>query len=77
VSVGGHDVDLSAHFLELGVVVSGIFHFGRAVEGECSGHKNEHIPLTLEGFVGDGDKLAIVESFVFKVLDLGIDKGHE
>jgi hypothetical protein len=74
--VGGDDVHLGANFLKLGVVVSGVFHFSGAVKGESGRHKNEHIPLALEGFVGDGDKLAVVKGLVFEGLNLCIDERH-
>jgi hypothetical protein len=63
--------------LELGVVVGSVFYFGWAVEGKSGRHKNEHIPLALQGFVRDGHELAIVKGFVLECLDFGIDEGHE
>ena len=74
--VCGDDVDVSASFLEFSVVISCVFHFGGAVEGECRWHKNEHIPLALDGLVGDGNELAVMERFVFESLDCGIDQRH-
>jgi hypothetical protein len=77
VGVGGNDIDLSAGLLELCVVVCCVFDFSRAVEGESGRHKNEDVPLTFEGLIGNGDELAIVESLVLESLDLRIDKGHD
>ena len=74
--IGGDDVNLSADFLELSVVVSGVFHFSGAIKGKGCRHENEHIPLAFEGFVGHRDKLAVVESFVFEGNNRGVDEGH-
>ena len=74
--VGGDDVHVSASFLEFSVVVGCVFDFGGAVEGECRRHKNEHIPLALDGLVGDGNELAVMERFVFESLDCGVDQRH-
>jgi hypothetical protein len=62
--------------LEGCVVVSSVFDFCGAVEGERGGHEDENVPLALEGSFGDFDELAVVESLVFERLDLGIDQGH-
>jgi hypothetical protein len=75
--VGCDDVNLGTGLLELGVVVSRIFHFGGAVEGESGGHENEHAPLALQGFVGHGNELAIVEGLVLELHNLGVDERHE
>ena len=77
VGVGGHDVDLGTGLLELGVVVSRVLDFGRAVEGESGRHEDQHVPLALEALLGDFDELAIVESLGFERLDLGVDQGHD
>jgi hypothetical protein len=59
VGVGGDDVDLGTGLLELGVVVGGVFDFGRAVEGEGGRHEDQHRPLALQALVGDFDELAL------------------
>jgi hypothetical protein len=64
-------------FLELFVVLGGIFDFGRAVEGEGSRHEDQHRPLALQGLFGHFDELAVVESLCLERLNLGIDKRHE
>ena len=76
VRVGGDDVHLSAGFLESGVVVSSVFDFCGAVEGERGGHEDEHVPLALEGRFGDFNELAVVEGLVFERLNLCVDQGH-
>jgi hypothetical protein len=74
--VGGDDIDFGASLLELGVVIGGVFDFGRAVEGEGGGHENQDRPLALQTLFGDLDELAIVESLSLERLYLGIDEGH-
>jgi hypothetical protein len=66
VRVGGDDVDLGAGFLELGVVLGGVFDFGRAIEGEGGRHEDQDRPLALEGLVGDLDEFAGVEGGGFE-----------
>jgi hypothetical protein len=75
--VGRDDVDLGAHVLELRIVVGGVLHFGRAVEGEGGRHEDQHGPLALEALFGDFDELAVVEGLRLERLDLGVDEGHE
>ncbi|CEI75455.1 Putative uncharacterized protein [Pseudomonas aeruginosa] len=77
VGVGGHDVDLGTGFLELAVVVGGVFDLGRAVEGEGSRHEDQDRPLALQGFLGHLDELAVVESVDLERLDLSVDQGHQ
>jgi hypothetical protein len=76
VCVGGDDVHLSAGLLESSVVVSRVFNFCGAVEGESGWHEDEHVPLALEGRFGDFDELAVVEGLVFERLNLRVDQGH-
>jgi hypothetical protein len=76
VCVGGDDVHLSAGLLESGVVVSCVFDFCRAVEGESGWHENEHVPLALERGFCDFDEFTVVEGLVLERLDLGIDQRH-
>jgi hypothetical protein len=76
VGVGGDDVHLSADFLESSIVVSSVFDFCGAVEGESGWHEDEHVPLALEGGFSDLDELSVVEGLVFERLDLRIDQGH-
>jgi hypothetical protein len=76
VGVGGDDVHLSADFLESSIVVSCVFDFCGAVEGESGRHEDEHVPLALEGSFGDLDEFAVVKGLVFERLDFGIDQGH-
>jgi hypothetical protein len=76
VGVGGDDVHLSAGFLERSVVVSCVFDFGGAVEGESGWHEDEHVPLALERGFGHFDELAVVESLVFERLNLCVDQRH-
>ena len=77
VGIGGNDVNLGTSLLELGIVVSRVFDFGRAVEGEGSRHEDQHGPLALQGLLGHFDELAIVEGVGFERLDLGVDEGHQ
>jgi hypothetical protein len=74
--VGRHDVDLGTRFLELAVVISRVFDFGRAVEGEGCRHENQDGPLALQRLVAHGNEFAIVEGFGLEGLDLGIDQRH-
>jgi hypothetical protein len=76
VCVGRDDVHLSAGLLESSVVVSSVFDFCGAVEGESGWHEDEHVPLAFERGFGHFDELAIVESLVFERLNLCIDQGH-
>ncbi|MCY1440960.1 hypothetical protein D9M71_572550 [compost metagenome] len=77
VGVGGHDVDFGAHLLEFGVVVGGIFNFGRAVEGEGGRHEDQNGPLAFQVRLGDFDELAVVESSSLERLNLSIDQRHQ
>ncbi|CEE60222.1 conserved hypothetical protein [Xanthomonas citri pv. citri] len=74
--VGGDDIDLGASLLEGGIVVGGVFHFGRAVEGECGRHEDQHRPLALQAGLGDFDEVAIVVRIRLERLDLGVDERH-
>ena len=76
VGVGGHDVDLGTGLLEGCVVVSSIFDFGGAVEGESSRHENQHGPLAHQVLLGHFNELAVVECLGLEGLDLGIDQRH-
>ena len=76
VRVGRNDVDLSAGLLEFCIVVSSIFHFGRAVERERGRHEDQHGPLALERLFRNGDELAVVESFGLERLNLRINQRH-
>ena len=80
VGVCGHDVDLGTGLLELGVVVGGVFDLGRAVEGESGRHKDQHVPLALEGLLGHFDEFALAaavhKSGGLEGLNLGVDQGH-
>jgi len=80
VGVGGHDVDLRTSGLEGCVIVSGVFDFGGAVEGEGSRHEDQHGPLALQAFFADGDELtlatAVHEGFGLERLNLRVDQRH-
>ena len=76
VGVGGDDVDLGTGLLELGVMLGGVFDFGRAVEGEGGRHEDHHGPLALQVCVRNLDELAVVEGVGGEGLHLGIDQGH-
>ena len=64
----------SAPALELGIVFGCVFDFGGAVEGECSGHEDQHGPLAFERGVGHFDEFALAiavdESGSLEGLDL-------
>ena len=74
--VGGNDVDLGTGLLELGVVVSRVFDFSWAVEGEGSRHEDQYRPLAFQALLGDFDELAVVESVGFERLNLSVDQRH-
>jgi hypothetical protein len=74
VGVGGDDIDLGPCLLEFGIVVCGVFDFGRAIEGECCGHENQYRPLAFERLIRDLDEFAVVEGLCFERLDLGVDE---
>src|SRR5690606_39567132 len=57
VRVGGNSVDLDAELLELFILLSEVFKFGRAHEREVGRVENEYRPLAGNGFVADFDKL--------------------
>src|SRR5690606_38190767 len=76
VGVGGNDVNLGTSGLELGVAVGGVFDFGRSVEGEGSRHEYQNGPMAFQGFFGDFNELAVVESVDLERLNLSIDEGH-
>src|SRR5690606_41354063 len=76
VRVGGNSVDLDAELLELFILLSEVFKFGRAHEREVGRVENEYRPLAGNGFVADFDKLAVVVGGCFERLDLRIDQGH-
>ncbi len=48
VGIGGNAVDFDAQLLELGVVVSQVFQFGRADEGEVSWVEEHDRPLAFQ-----------------------------
>ena len=81
VCVGGDDVHLGTGLLELGIVVSRVFDFGGAVEGESGWHENQHRPLALQAGVGHFNELALAatvdEGGGFERLNWGVDQGHE
>lgn len=76
VRVGGDDVHLGASLLEGSIVVGSVFHFGRAVEGECGRHEDQHGPLALQAGLGDFDEVAIVVRIGLERLNLGVDERH-
>jgi len=72
--VGGDNVDLGTGFLEFGVVVSSVFDFGRAIEGESGRHENQHRPFAFEAFVRNLNEFAVVKCLGFEGLDFGVDE---
>ena len=72
--VSGDDVNLGTGFLEFGVVVGSVFDFGRAIEGECGRHENQHRPFAFEAFVRNLNEFAVVECLGFEGLDFGVDE---
>ena len=76
VGVGGHAVDVDAHFLEFSVVVGQVAEFRWAHKGECRWEEHKHGPLALEVLVADRHELAVLVSSGFERDNFGIDKGN-
>jgi hypothetical protein len=76
VGVGGHDVNLGTGLLKGWVVVSSVFNFCGAIEGESGRHEDQNRPLAFEAGVGNFNELAVVESLCFERLNLRVDESH-
>ena len=77
VGVGGDDIDLGTGFLELGVMLGGVFDLGRAIEGKCGRHEDQYRPMAFQAGFGHFDELAIMEGVGLERLHLRVDQGHE
>ena len=59
VAVGGNRVDFATELFEGVVVVSEVFEFGRADEGEVGRVEEHHGPLAFEFLVGDLNEVVV------------------
>src|SRR5689334_5133652 len=73
VGIGGNAVDLDAQFLELGVVVSQVFQFGRANKGEVSWVEENDRPLAFQVSVRHVYEVAVFVGGSFERFNLAVD----
>jgi hypothetical protein len=76
VRIGRHAVDLHAELLKFGITIGQVAQFSRANKREVSRVKHDDRPLALQGFVGNGLKVAIVVSGCLERFDLAVDDRH-
>ncbi|MNG08732.1 hypothetical protein D3C84_921120 [compost metagenome] len=76
VGIGGNAVDLDAQLLERVVVVSQVFQFGRANEGEVGWVEEHDRPLAFQVSVRHFYEVAIFEGVSFERFNLAVDDRH-
>jgi hypothetical protein len=74
--VGGNAVDFDAQFLEFGVVVSQVFQFGWANEGEVGWVEEDYRPFAFQVSVRHVYEVAVFVCGSFERFYLAVDDRH-